>query len=197
MKKLLLDVDGVLAEFIGSFTKKAHELGSGVLPYLTKHQEQWDFNNMPRQVVRATWDWVAANKGEFWGNLAPAATAEEFARIEEMDRAHSKYEVYFVTSRMDGGKFWTEHWLRRQGISDPTVVICHRKAGFAQAVGIDASLDDKAGNAIALAYGFLDAKKGTSYVLDRLYNRFDPEVVGSKVVRVETVGQFLDKVEAG
>lgn len=187
MKKVLLDIDGVLAEFIHSFTDLAYDKFKGpVLPYKTVDQEEWDFNNMPKKVVSATWKHIKKYP-EFWLDLDRRANPEDFARIDLMDCDYSRYEFYFVTSRPEGTKFWSEHWLRKMGVSDPTVVISSKKGQFCEAVGIDFSLDDRAENAQDMCVA-----GNKSCILDLKYNK---HAVGP--VRVATVREFLDMVEAG
>ena len=79
------------------------------------------------------------------------------------------------------------------GVENPAVIISGKKGEFAKVVGATHAIDDKAGNAVYLQY---ESPKKKSYLLDASYNQFDQKVLGTKVVRVATVDEFLDAVEA-
>ena len=55
-------------------------------------------------------------------------------------------------------------------------------------------IDDKAGNAVYAEYHNKDRRDFNSYVLDRPYNQFDAEVIGSRVRRVSTVERYLSDI---
>lgn len=154
----------------------------------THDHETWDeFPGLDKKVVNRTWEAIKGDIG-FWNYLEPLATPEEFERIKYLDA-----DVYFVTSRSNGlhVKDQTELWLLERRLSNPTVIITPDKGEACKIIGVTHALEDKAGNAVAIQY-MSDAK---SYIIDRKYNRFDHNVIGTKVQRVQTVTEFLNKVE--
>lgn len=112
-----------------------------------------------------------------------------FKRINALQLTH---DVYFVTARPGlDVKRQTETWLRLQGIEDPTVVISSKKGEMAKAIGADFSIEDKAGNAVYVSY----QSPGKSYLVNRPYNQFSHEMLGSKVIRIKEIEQFLIAIE--
>ena len=187
-KVLVIDIDGVLADFVYGFTSLANSMfGSPV--YGVDAQEVWDeLAGLSRKQMSETWDALKADH-HFWFNLPSCATAGDWEAVENLSYSN---DVYFATARVGVGcKAQTEGWLAHHGIEYPTVVITTEKGDFARAVEADAVLDDKPGNVLCVQY----LSKAVPYILDRKYNQFDAAVCGSKVVRVQSVSEFARKIE--
>jgi hypothetical protein len=172
------DVDGVLADFGTGYDRLCRMLG--LIP--PGPEAPWD----------AKWDtdvWANIRSSvDFWMNLPALVPDAIFARIQRIAEP-----VYFVTARPGTRTKWqTEEWLKDRGVYEPTVIVTGKKAEFAHAVGVTHAIDDKAGNAVAIQYM---APRTKSYLLDEPYNRFDHSVLGSKVIRVKQVGEFMAAVE--
>lgn len=187
----MFDIDGVLAEWMGSFTKIAHEWWDTPI---TQHADNPCWDNLPGMTKlqeNSVWDHVKQSK-TFWLDVQPMISSQDFARINLLGYSE---RVYFVTARPGFMvKQQTERWLRRQGVVDPTVIISKFKGEMAKALEADYSIEDKAGNAVYISY---QSPKTVSYLIDRPYNHFDPEVMGSRVKRIKTVSEYLDAVLAG
>lgn len=187
-KGVIFDVDGVLADFVGGFTARARELFPDVPITQTHGQASWNgFAGMDKKQIGMTWESIKGDR-YFWRKLAPLVDAVALDRIYYLHRDNN---VYFVTSRVGVDcKRQTEYWLEAQGIARPTVVICKRKGEFAKAVDADCAIDDKANNASCIDW----ITEGTckSYLLDRPYNQAPQDFMGSGVVRVSSVEQYLD-----
>lgn len=194
MKSVMFDVDGVLADFVLGFTTLAAELGSNTTPYSCIEQRRWDFD-LPRGLVCRVWEKIHAADSLFWETLPALVSGEELERIRKLSVDE---HVYFVTARDPGPtkrpKAQTEAWLTRRGITNPAVIVCANKGNFARAVEIDFAIDDKAGNAVYIAY---DSPGTRSFLLNRPSNLFDETVLGSRVERVMSVTDFLTAVEEG
>lgn len=189
--RVVLDVDGVLADFILGFTTLAQRM-FGTPAYTTLEQKAWDLYDglTDTQCVQALE--AAKRSPTFWRELPPIASAEELARLASAAAAH---DFYFVTNRTGvAAKAQTEAWLRRYGVALPTVIISEAKGEVAKAVRADVLLDDKAGNAVFTQYY---SRTTAVYLIDRPYNRFDPAVLGSKIVRVRTLLEFFDRSGLG
>ena len=186
MRPIMLDVDGVLADFVLGFLNVVQSCPGGrdILPYSTHQQMVWDFA-LPPELLRAAWDIVKAER-HFWADLPALISPAVFKDINRLRRYR---EVYFVTNRV-GHKAHdqTREWLVAHGIEHPAVVVTGRKGQFAAAVNAAAAIDDKAGNAVYTAY---ESPTTASFIIDRPYNRFDSEVLGSKVTRVYSVDRFI------
>lgn len=189
--RVVLDVDGVLADFILGFTTLANRM-FGTPVYTTLEQKAWDsYEGLTDAECTQTLE-AAKLSPTFWQDLPPLASPEELARLAFVAAAH---DLYFVTSRFGvGAKVQTEAWLRRHGVPSPTVIVSDAKGEVAKAVRAEILLDDKAGNAVFTQYY---SRTTAVYLLDRPYNRFDPAVLGSKIIRVRTLLEFFERSGLG
>lgn len=198
---VMFDVDGVLADFLGGFSALAKTLDPNV-PLLTYEeadpsrgvyqQERWDFDPKlyPPELVNQVWKLIKASDSAFWLTLEPLQHQDVYDWIADMVYERN---VYFVTNRPGYlAKPHTEEWLRARGIYNPTVIVSSLKGEVAKSLEADYSIEDKAGNAVMIKYW---SPKTHSYLLDWPYNRFNQDILGSKVRRVDGIGQFLDDVE--
>lgn len=185
--RLVLDVDGVLADFILGFTTLANRM-FGTPVYTTLEQKTWDsYDGLTDDQSARALDAVKQSP-TFWQELPPIASPDELARLASVAPAH---DLYFVTNRNGvAAKAQTEAWLRRHGLSMPTVILSDAKGEVAKAVRADILLDDKAGNAVFTQYY---SRATAVYLIDRPYNRFDPAVLGSKIIRVRTLHEFFER----
>jgi len=188
MRPVIFDVDGVLADFLSSYTALAKRL-YGVPHLTTTTYRRWDEDGLTEPQRDYVWEQIIKSPS-WWVNLAPLVGPDTFRRI---CLVNTLQPVYFVTSRPGFAVHTqTTAWLRNHGIFEPHVIVSSKKAEIASAVDAGWAIDDKAGNALAIAY----MSPGTDiYLLDRLYNRFDHSVAGRRVTRVATVEEFLDRVE--
>lgn len=189
--RLVFDVDGVLADFNSGFRRLAHAMfGTPVEPDLNNYV--WDNygGGITEDQVDRVWNRIKQDEF-FWTLLEPLATMHELQKIYLLSQEH---DVYFVTSRVGKNpKRQTEVWLHNTtGIDCPTVIVSNRKGEVCAGIGADYCLDDKAGNAVYVGY---HSPKTKSRLLDAPYNRFDHEVLGSKVRRVKSVSEYLDEIE--
>lgn len=177
--KVMFDVDGVLADFVGGYRRLQEKLGQKPTSG-TRWDDYWD---------KAVWSYIKQSPS-FWYELPLLATEEEMAAINDLQ---DQADVYFVTAKPGfNAHQQTCRWLEKHGIYRPTVILSQHKAEIAKALEAHYSIEDKAGNAIMIAY---HAPKCRSYLLDNEYNRFDHNVIGKRVVRVGTVGEFVREIE--
>ncbi|HTK95412.1 MAG TPA: hypothetical protein VL382_07210 [Terriglobales bacterium] len=176
------DVDGVLADFAGGYKRLWSKIHNQPFPiHLNKWDDLWD---------AAVWEEIKTSPS-FWVDLDPLVVSATFRHIRDIADTG---DVYYVTGRVGRYAKWqTEQWLRMHGVIDPTVIVSHKKGEIAAAISATHAIDDKAGNAVFVAY---HSPKTASFVLDAPYNQFDHNVLGSKVARVYGVNEFLDAVEA-
>ena len=180
---VMFDVDGVLAWFTEAF-RAAYE---------RVHQRKFE---KPTEEIRwddlwdaKVWEFIKSSP-VWWALLKPIPERRVFKLINALQNTH---DVYFVTARPGlSVKQQTESWLRLHGIEDPTVILSSKKGEMAKALSADWSIEDKAGNAVYIAYQSSGTK---SFLVDRPYNQFDHEMLGSKVRRIKEIEEFLTAIE--
>lgn len=187
--KIMMDIDGVLADFVLGYTKVAAELGAKNCPWPTPVNQSWQFYDIEEPIRKAAFRETDKRGARFWANLEPLASREEFAILNQLADDH---EVYYVTARYGAPAMEivraTRSWLRAQGIAHPTVILSNKKGELGQVLGITHAVDDKAGNAVYLGYHSPSTKV---YLLDRPYNRFPHDVLGGRVRRIIELKEFL------
>jgi len=189
----MLDVDGVLANFQKGYHQLANELfGHSIEPDFLPPTWDWLENVIGSQQVSEIWRKIRQS-GSFWENLEPLITLDQ---IKDLRQVGWDNEIYYVTSRVGHyPRKQTERWLERWSFAQGPVVISHRKADAANALAADYTIDDKAGNVLAVYYNSPKTRK--VYVLDTPYNQFSPNVMGNRVRRVSNFSSFLSDVKEG
>lgn len=174
MKRLLLDVDGVIADFF-----KATELDMASMGLKPARQwTEWDILKM---------DWIGLDDSPsdevvreiskhalsyIWNKKGFCLSIPEFnGAVEEVKRLAEVFDVYFVTSPMVTNKRWV--WERSQWLTDrfgpelgKKVVHTHYK----ELVAGSALIDDKPQHVVDWHYehGTIETFEG---VLNRPYNQ--------------------------
>lgn len=134
-----LDIDGVLADFVGAYSKLLVERHGKPLP---EAPTQWEFPlafGYTQEEVDQAWAWIAAHP-EWWLGLRP---------LEESQLVlPPTADYYFVTARpaSPGTLEATEAWLCQCGVSRPRVIMANRKGLVAAHLELDAFIDDHPGN---------------------------------------------------
>lgn len=197
-KIVMMDIDGVLADFIWGWRTMAREhmksKGKLIDVYSQLTTPSWGYDpGLRSDDISELWEKIKKSTS-FWSTLTLLLKPSEVTAVRLMCASH---DVYFATSRLGGlVKHQTEQWLKEHlGLATPTVVITKEKGEFCRAVRADYALEDKADNACYIAW----SSKGTvPYLVDRPYNQFDPDYFGShRVRRVSTVLDFVDAVMEG
>lgn len=148
--KLTLDVDGVLANFIGKFAETARSMGhTGVPPHWTHHD---DFHAIEDDIF-----------GEVWSEIEDDYSW--WLSIEPYDDAYVGVPVNaYVTARPIPSQI-TRLWLNMHGFPDARVYTVGPKNSKAEAlrrVGADTFVDDKTKNVLEV-----NGMEGTDGVLLR------------------------------
>lgn len=92
-KRLMLDIDGVIADFVLGFTTAAKTLGLIDAPYSTREQEGWAFPFDESKV----WGYLNCCPN-WWLTLEPLVSKYEVQCLADLCRAEG-IEVHFLTSR--------------------------------------------------------------------------------------------------
>ncbi len=194
-----IDIDGVLAQFNDAFILRVIQVTNKDLfparPFdiLTWHYAQsYGYTDTE---VSAVWESIKADK-YFWQRLGPYDTAE--ADLDALyDCQEAGHEIYFITARPGiWVKRQTEIWIQTHGyyirFRIPTVLISSHKGLCAQALNLDAYIDDKDENVMdVLTRSFGKTK---TFVMDRPWNQNVERhggVYGMTPIRVSSVSQML------
>lgn len=187
MKKLGIDVDGVIANFSGKFVEFGNRrYGTN---YTELDQTDWDFKPwFTSQQVDEVWEKDIKPEKNFW------LTLKTLPGTKALEEAHRRAELFFITSRVPttgmSAREQTCWWLRNHfGITYPTVIVVDnpsQKIPIIKALEIVAFIDDKGStirqvhNAGVLSYAKLSP-----------YNCAEP--FPESVVPVETLDEMLKK----
>lgn len=192
LMKIMFDVDGVLADFMLSFTTRASErYGTPVFSTLSQPSWRFDYMLTPRQVEMVLSGIHA--EADFWEGLAPLFTIEE---LHKLCNLQDKVDLIFVTNRVStsrtSAQLQTQKWLKLYGIDYPVTLCSKHKAEIARIIRPDFAIEDKWENAQCIAWFSEETKV---YLLNRPYN-FAPERLGSqRVKRINRLEEFLAAIE--
>lgn len=197
MKTIMVDVDGVLADFMLSWRTLANKL-YGVEVYKTgaPQYDNWVQADLTPAQQERMWE-IVKGTPLWWYDVAPLVTEEEVRLLRALDDVSN---LYFVTARVGAtAREQTAGWLRRHfDLESPTVIVSKWKGEVAVALEAYASIDDKAENAWSVAQRTRGRTR--SYLLDRPYNqvseeRWRSDLFGPGVTRVSSVLEFLGQMK--
>lgn len=149
-KKIGIDCDGVLAEWVAAFTEELARLYPGYPRMTTNTIPGWWYKTWPNltpEMTEQAWKAVTFSR-DWWERLAPIPTFPERQALTKLARDH---EVYIITARRetfgDSTTFQTYRWLGNNGIHGVQVIASdHNKGALARALRLDYFLDDKPEN---------------------------------------------------
>ena len=191
-KRLGIDIDGVLANFVDPFCDfYARTVGRDLFPPRPYEPPCWEFPRHCGYTLdedRKAWTAVAADE-YFWERLLMYPSAGwPYQRLMEWSILGA-HDVYFMTNRKGlHVKQQTERWLRCRynGRAVPTVLITDNKPYAAIALHLDALIDDYHQNTQEMA---LAVPTCHTYLLNRSWNA--QEHAGIDVVRVDTLEEMF------
>lgn len=176
--RVAFDIDGVIADFVRSFTKIPWNIFGDhtFVPWTTPEQEQWGFP--PHFQYERTWEYVKAQYN-WWMTLKPLINNYEIAML---NNAIDNHDVYFITSRPRTKGFSAETqsklWLSSIGVISEHASVIATQAGkkgvLCKALDIDVAIDDRVGgvqeimeqgiNCFTRRWKYNDNIKGFKYV---------------------------------
>lgn len=181
MRKLGVDLDGVLANFTDAYAKLATERTGIQFPKMSADWPRswyWDRDaGVSKEDEKAIWQEITEGN-TFWYRLEPLPGAHDTIRcLEKLVR--QGHDVYFITNRMGRqAKTQTEQWLYNLGMNYPTVLVASDKLPIIKSLGIDFYIDDKPETVHEIAEANLDQMiagghpvVGKLYMKDMAYNR--------------------------
>ena len=151
MHKVVLDIDGCLANFNHGYGDLLIKLEGDKLPEDWKTNPEWPpvwfwdrDAGYSKETEEKAWDTITSDP-KFWQTLEPLEGAREVLMNLNGQVKAGKIEVYFITHRPGvKAKLQTENWLYDHGIDFPTVLIASNKVPFLQAIKANFFEDDKA-----------------------------------------------------
>ena len=198
MKTIMIDLDGVLADFTEGFTRIANKLWGHPI-VLQKDQIEWRMPFCTNHQQDIVWEEIRTDP-RWWVMLNRMVALSTMFRIEALQRMH---EILFVTSRVSNASppgEQSRRWLRMHGVPNASVIVSSEKGAVARAVGATHSLEDRLENALDIA-----GTQPNTYLINRPYNQVLTTELSfypihklasyEYITRVDTVDQFLDKVE--
>lgn len=181
MKRLGIDIDGVLADFSGEYLRLANKIfGHPENPALNP---VWDFNIPPGQAA-TLWE-VIKSTNNFWCTLKP---------ISQIRLPQENHTLIFITSRIvtagETPEAQSAYWLANiLGVTYPTVLVVphwHDKERLVKYLNLDAFIDDKAETVQQMRqHGH------NCYVFDQPWN----QVSALSDKRVFSMEQFFEDIE--
>lgn len=194
MKTIILDIDGVLADFVWGFTTKSGGMfGKPATPYGNGGQPDWNFSRgsgLSSKQVSAVWEQIKLSPS-FWESLPLLATETDLLELHRLER--QGINLVYMTGRMGvDAKRQTANWLAHYGFprGDLRVLEGGSKAaylgsGYEEPYAPDRSvrgiLEDKPGECLDLW-----TRGWPVFIRDWQYNR---HVMG--IPRVSSVMEFL------
>lgn len=144
-KKIGIDIDGVLANFIHHFRILNNTLHNVTI---TEDPTDWDFQNWGLTNHQLSMSWAELQKTEgFWTSLKKCDDVKQ-SHIDVLD---DKAQLFFVTTRASTvgmpREKQTNDWLKKTfRIKHPTVIVTSNKGLVAAALELDAFIDDNYDN---------------------------------------------------
>lgn len=148
---VVMDVDGVIADFCFSMTKIMKELfGTPEYPIGTFQAEDWgvEWLGLKKSHEDEFWDYIRESETPFWENereMIPGIVRKAY----EVFRKHDLV-WYFCTTRDDckvsSAQEQTKNFLHFNGFYDANVIVSDKKGDFCNSVNADYFIDDKFSN---------------------------------------------------
>jgi len=165
----VIDLDGVLADFILEFTSLANRLfGTQVIS--THSQKVWDIHDILTDEQREkTWEAVDVSDG-FWIGVKPLATWPEMELLHSLQHDDMS-TVHFLTARNLGVNLQkqTEIGLGGNGLCSTSVILIgdKTKGQWAKELGVTVAIDDRP----ETCDEYVAAGVPNIYLMRRLYNQ--------------------------
>src|ERR1041385_5779730 len=124
---ILLDIDGVVADFVHAFTKLLKWVGSDIAPYRTHEQPSWDFLH-DAALVEDAWQEILGSHSWWTMNLdpLPGATRAAWERLDKWADREGR-QLTICTSRSgkrvhDQTKAWLDEHFGPAASRHPIIV---------------------------------------------------------------------------
>ncbi len=176
MKRIAIDIDGVLADYNHAMWRLLQACGADMRPFEGPDPDCWFWYEKYGATAEQVKEALGRQTPEWWGHLDPhkELTLEALRGLAELCRLH---EVTFVTSRpcgRDAAWYWLDWNLnyndRLNGPGPHVLVTPRKKHDALYAMDIDALVEDNLDTVLALR-GMYEYRMPVTVVVDRAYNR--------------------------
>ena len=197
--RVSFDIDGVLADFVWSFTNEAHilngyapdEIKENVEVFGTLRQKEWKFP-WSEQFYEDVWARIDTIQN-WWMSLDPLVSQKD---INAINYTIHNNDVYFITSRKSTAGLNIErqcqYWLDGIGIDASHATVIATQAGkkhkLMNAMDIDCHIDDKP----SIVKDIHHHSKAHSCVIDRPYNQDIPGLGFNPIRAFATVEEYCE-----
>lgn len=185
-RTVVLDIDGVLADFNGPFAREICK-GSDVDPAtITFNKWYWHDDYLPKAAVHATWERLKTQPGHFWTSLKLLPGGQALIN----DCLNLGLDVHFATARPKETYADTYDWLQ-QFIRLPKLCMTEQKGLYCACVDAEFFLDDKPENCLNVLR--TRGTMTTPTLLDAPWNQSFSHLY---IPRVATLGEFSRTLQA-
>jgi len=191
MRRLGVDVDGILANFNDAYVARIRQVTGRNLFADPPLMDVWNYPQAAGYTgreLRLVWDDIKAD-GRFWSSIKPYDDISTSMSGLRWQHARGG-DIYFITARPgDSAKRQTEQWLlaRQEFLCPipPTVLMSSDKAACCKALELDAYVDDRWENARDVGQ-----TPTRSYLLTRPWN-VAYAAHAHNVTRVNSLSEFF------
>jgi uncharacterized HAD superfamily protein len=181
-----LDIDGVVADFLGPFLRLIEtKVGSAIL---SDTITDLSFKGHPVITEEALEASLAAlsHERDFWPRLAPLLAPSEWEALESLSR---KGRLVFITHRHPHDTYdihqVTSDWLRKHGIAKPVIHFTQEyKSALVESLGVELFVDDRHENCLDVA----EKTQAAVFMPHRLYNQ---SFIHPRVKRIRNFNELL------
>jgi len=190
IKTIAFDLDDVLADFMGLFSKMAYKkLGKASV---LEAPVDWDWSNwkLSKEELDGLWADLAKTNN-FWLHVQPLLV--DYVQLRRLERTHN---LVFPTARAACPGFpvglQSALWLQEKFyLKAPAVFVAYNKGGLARELKYDYFIDDRPKNVIEVKEAVPACKV---FLKDSSHNKkFDSDFYGIK--RVNDVNEYMNIIE--
>lgn len=184
-----VDVDDVIVDFVSAFRQEAEAVLGRKFP---RPPGSWSFKNwgVTKEEIERVWERIKISDNWFYMNCSALPGVPE-----NLPWLVENHDVYFITARIETPGFsvqkQTQLSLSDIGIQFPTVLVEHNKGAIADALRLDAFIDDKIENLRDVDSFVTSTAK--LFVMNRSHNEDYP--TPESWTRVDNFKEFVDKIQ--
>lgn len=200
VKKIGIDLDGVVADFYKGYTKLATQKFGNHVEVLCSIKDRERFSTWKLEKIMNLEKFQAEEMIESINNFPIFYETLELLYPESWQKLITEfsnkedYEITFITSRKNSESVSvrevTKRWLQVQGWQNPSVIVTDEKGLFCKVLGIQKFVDDSLKNCLDVHTHCQEACE--VFILDYPHNR-DHQIPDS-IKRIHTLEDFIKEL---